>query len=445
MQLRDYQYLAVQWLRETPRGALWLDMGLGKTASVLSALTPHHLPALVVAPKLVATSVWPLEAAKWRPDLSVSLVTGPRAQRVEALRARADVTVIGRDVMIDAVGGPWRTVIFDEMTSWKNHRSKRWGYAKKLALAAPFVWGLTGTPAPNGAGDLWAQAYLLDAGARLGRYITHFRDAYIDPSDGRTPMPGALEAIQDRISDITLCMSAQGRSLLPDVVAQQVEVEMPPASWAHYRRLQRELVTTVEASPDGDEQTHTVVSAAALTVKLQQATAGFLYPNTGYACRRAPDLVCAHDSCRPPSSKLHGAKLDRLREIVNTAGSPVFVLYGFQEEATELSKLSGARHVKDPGALAAWDRGEVPVLYAHPASAGHGLNLQYGGHTCVWTTPTWNLEFLDQANARLARPGQAHPVSISYLTVDGTVDGAVLSRADGKRSIQSALTEAMEV
>lgn len=449
MELHAYQRTAVRHLHDNPRAALFLDMGLGKTATVLSALTPDHLPALVIAPKRVAEKVWLAEAAKWRPDLTVAVAAGRPDARRAALTSGADIVALGRDNIRDAlsVPSPWRTVVLDELSGFKTRSSVRWKAAATLLWGAqtsaraqqriPHIWGLTGTPSPNGLGDLWAQLWLLDAGNRLGTTLTEFRNRFTYP--GRqlpsgvvtewVIRPGADEKIHRLVSDICISMKSEGLLDLPPVTHNRVDVDLPNSAMAVYRRMKDDLVA--DMSLLGGE-VHTAANAAVLTNKLSQISAGFLYVDDA-------DLRAgAH-------TDIHREKMRALEEIIEGTGSPVLVFYRYAVERERiLAAFPQAHDLDAPGVLEQWDKGEIPIMLAHPASAGHGLNLQHGGHTIVWTSLTWSLEEWDQANKRLARQGQQHPVVIHSLMARKTVDGAILERLTTKASVQSALLQHLE-
>jgi SNF2 family DNA or RNA helicase len=404
-------------------------MGLGKTASVLSALEPEHLPVLVVAPKRVAEHVWPAEQRKWRPDLSLAVAAGSPANRRAMLVSGCDVIVIGRDNLADAVGLPWRTIVLDESSGFKNRSTKRWRAAAKLAKEATYVWELTGTPSPNGLLDLWAQVALLDQGERLGKTLGSYRSRYFTESkwiNGHVVdwaiRPGAAERIHALLGDI--CLSMESRLDLPPVTYNNVAVPLPPSLMAAYKRLKKELVA------DLDGASIVASNAAVATGKLSQLTAGFNYPH--------PDDLLGF------TTDLHDEKTKALAEVIEGTGSPVLVFYRFKHELERLREIPGAVSIDEHGGvIQEWNAGTIPILLAHPASAGHGLNLQHGGHTIVWTTPTWNAEEYAQANARLARQGQTHPVVIHHLIAPDTVDGAILDRLAGKLSVQDALLKAL--
>lgn len=446
MELRSYQRAAVDWLSARPSGALALEMGLGKTAITLSTLTDVHLPALVVAPKRVAETVWPDETRLWRPDLTLALAAGRPAARKAALASGADIVVIGRDNIADAVplGDRFRTLVLDELSGFKTRNTARWKAARKLTRVIPHVFGLTGTPAPNGLIDLWAQMYLLDSGERLGATLTAYRSRYFMP--GRQlangvitewlPRPEAPDRIHEKLADIMLSMSNTGRVDLPPVTFNELKVKLPAHARRIYRDLKRDLVA--DLSLLGGE-VHTAANAAILSSKLSQVNAGFLYPDD--ATLRANATLWGEPDYRP----IHDEKIRAVQEVVEGTGSPVLVFYRFRAERDMLLKaLPGARTIDEKGIIRQWNAGNVPVLLAHPQSAGHGLNLQHGGHTIVWTTLPWSLEEWEQANARLNRPGQEHPVVIHLVTVPHTIDGAIRKRLEEKTAVQDALLDYLE-
>jgi SNF2 family DNA or RNA helicase len=446
-ELRGYQRTAVAYLHDRGRAGLFLDMGLGKTATVLSALTPEHLPALVLAPKRVAEEVWPVEAAKWRPDLTVALAAGSKAKRHRVLRDGADVTVLGVDNLGDLAEldllDAYETVVIDESSKFKSHRSARFKAVRELRSCA--LWLLTGTPAPNGLLDLWSQVYLLDGGARLGKNISAYRARYFQVGTFRggrpailpngtvakwDPKPGAPEAIQRALEDLCLYMSSEGLVDVPEVTENLIAVPLPAAARRAYQTLRKDMVLQLDIL---DGVTYSAPTAAQLSSKLSQLVAGFLYHQDD----RGNPL--------PSWSPVHSERVNAVVEVVEGTGSPVLVFYRFRAELERLREaLPTARHIDEPGVVAEWNAGTVPVLLAHPSSAGHGLNLQHGGHTAVWTSLPWSLDEWSQGNARLARPGQQHPVVIHTLVSPGTIDRAILDALAGKASVQEALLNHLE-
>ncbi len=447
--LHPYQRDAVAFLQANDRAGLFMEMGLGKTASVLSALKARHLPVLVVAPKRVAETVWHEEGAIWRPDLKVVRAIGTPKKRQEALEDRtADVIVIGRDNMAAALPFArfFNTLVLDELSGFKNRKTNRWKAAARLAWAnpklgvpeIPVVWGLTGTPSPNGLMDLWAEIFLLDGGDRLEDTLTKYRTRYFYPE---RVLPtgivakwglrgGSAPKIHQSLTDLCLSMNAE-RLLkdLPPMSFNRVQVPLPASVLRVYNDLREDMVAQVGGS------VVTAASAAVVYNKLAQVTAGFLYLDDD-----------ADDPARYVQ-ELHDAKLDALEEIVDGTGSPVLVFYRYQAEKDAiLKRLKDQAHTLDePDAVNRWNAGELPVVLAHPASAGHGLNLQKGpGHTAVWTTLPWSLEEWSQANRRLARQGQAAPVIVHTLEAPESVDGYVFDALAGKASTERALMDHLE-
>lgn len=451
LQLHDYQLVARDFLRGRDRAALFLDMGLGKTAATLAALEPRHLPVLVVAPKRVAEEVWSEEVGKWRPDLTVRVASGSPAQRAEALASGADIISLGRDNLGDLLDKtkrtptvkelPFRTVVVDELSGFKNRASVRWKTLNRVikAGAVKHVWGLTGTPAPNGLLDLWGQVALLDGGARLGKNITTYRSRYFMP--GRQLPNGVItewllrpeaEAhIYRAIEDLCLSMATDGRIQLPDINHNHVPIVLPPAVKKAYEDVKRDLVVDLRDIFDGE--IHTAADAGTLTARLSQIAAGFMYVDDA----ALNDMKYTH---------LHDEKLKATQEIVEGAvGSPVLVFYRFKpEERALLRSIPEARSIREPGVIKDWNAGKVPVLVAHPLSAGHGLNLQHGGHTIVWTSLPWSLEEWQQGNKRLARQGQKHPVVIHSIMARGTIDPVIRARLADKTTTQDALLSHLE-
>ena len=431
MKLHDYQEVARDFLQGRPHAGLFLDLGLGKTATTLSALTPEHLPALVVAPKRVAEHVWPAERALWRPDLGLALAIGEPRHRQAALAERADLTVISRDNLKDAEPG-YRTIILDELSSFKaGHSGVRWKLARKLTAKATNVWGLTGTPAPNGYLDLWPQIFLLDRGQRLGTSVVGYRNRYFVPTqhvwNGRQMVPvsyelreGAEQRIKGLLEDMCLYMEATPGT---PPTYNDINVPLPPAVRKLYKQMYDDLVMDMELI--GGE-VYSAANKAVLSNKLAQITAGFIYSD-------------AQDGTY---TELHSAKLDALQEIRDGTGDNLLVFYSYIPEAERIRKaFPEAVMLDDPGAIAGWMRGEVPMLLCHPASAGHGLNLQSGGHTIVWASMTWDLELYLQANGRLDRQGQQHPVIIHKLLCPDTVDWDMDARLTGKDVTQDGLLD----
>jgi SNF2 family DNA or RNA helicase len=440
--LHGYQEYCVGYIKQHPYCALLLDMGLGKTLVTLTAVSDMLITGditgrvLVVAPLPVARSVWAAEIDKWDhlKRLTCSLVLGTAAERTDALRRKAHIYAVNRENvpwLVETLGRRWPfgTVIVDELSSFKSPQAKRF---KALRAVRPFVErliGLTGTPAPNGLTDLWSQIYLLDQGERLERYVTRYRQKYFYPArqNGNVVYTwglrdGAEEAIHRRIGDIVVSMRAKDHLQLPPRTDSVCRVELDDEDMRAYKRLERKAVADIA----GDAIT--AANAAVLTGKLLQLASGAAYGEDGAAV------------------ELHSAKIDALKGLVEDAqGEPLIVFYGYRHERARLKEALPQAVVFDAkaGHVEAWNRGEIPVLLLHPASAGHGLNLQQGGHIAVWYSLTWSLELYQQANARIDRQGQERPVIIQRIVADGTVDETVLSVLESKASLQDALIKAL--
>ena len=437
----DYQQLATAFIEDHPQAAILLGMGLGKTVITLTAIwnllldSFHARRVLIVAPLRVARDTWPAEATKWDhlDGLTVAVAVGSKAQRLAALDAGAMVTIINRENipwLVRHLGGAWPfdMVVIDELSSFKNHRAQRF---KALAAVRPQITrivGLTGTPAANGLMDLWAQFRLLDEGQRLGRFITGYRNKWFTP-DKRNgmqvftykPTPGAEDEIYEAISDITLSMRTTDHLQLPELTITTQVVDLEPREQRAYERLRDEMVLNL------DGQVIDAANAAALSGKLLQLASGAIYDEHG-------ETVVVHER-----------KLDALEDLVEAAnGQPLLVAYWFKHDLKRITeRLPQARELKTSTDIEAWNAREIPLALIHPASAGHGLNLQQGGNLLVWFSLTWSLELYQQTNARLYRQGQDQPVTITHLAANHTLDEAVLAALESKDDIQSALINAV--
>lgn len=442
----DYQQYATEFIKTHPLSAILLDMGLGKTSITLTALADLLFDSfeirkvLVIAPVRVAKFSWPDELQKWDhlQHLTYAVAVGTPAQRLAALSAGADITIINRENikwLVEDSGVPfdYDCIVIDEASSFKNHQAKRFKALLKVRPKAKRVIALTGTPASNGLMDLWAEFRLIDLGERLGRYITRYREAYFRPDKTNgmivysyKPLPGAEQAIYDRISDITISMRAQDHLQMPELISTRYPVEMSDKEKKRYKEMKDTLVLQL---PDGDI---TAANAAALTSKLSQLSNGAIYDDN-------QEVLPVHER-----------KLDALEDIIEAAaGKPILVCYWFKHDRARiedrLTKL-GVEYAgldKDEG-IKRWNKGELPVGLIHPASAGHGLNLQSGGSTIVWFGITWSLELYQQTNARLWRQGQtADTVVVMHIITKGTIDERILKALEQKDGTQSALIEAV--
>lgn len=443
----EYQQVAMDWILNKPRCGLFLDMGLGKTVITLTAIQEmiddcEVSRVLIVAPKKVAETTWSTEAEKWDHlhGLRVVKVLGTEKQRCAALAERADVYVTGRDNFVWLTGKyggklPFDMLVIDELTSFKSPKSERFKAMRIAVSGVRRVVGLTGTPAPNGLIDLWAQMYCIDQGERLGKSVTRYREAYFETHRWNniivrcTVRKGCEEIIRAKIADICLSMQARDYLQLPDLLIHTAAVALSDRVKRQYDRFEREKVLEFQQE-HGDEPANVLAnSAAGLMNKLSQFANGAVYDEQGNA------------------HPVHDEKLERLAEIVEAAGSGVLVFYQFKHDAARimenLGKSSSVRMYTGARDLEDWNAGRIDVLLAHPASTAYGLNMQQGGHYIVWFGTGWNLEYYQQANARLHRQGQRYPVTVYKLICSGTVDERANAALEGKKSVQQGLLDGL--
>lgn len=444
----EYQRAATQWIIDKPKCGLFLDMGLGKTVSTLTAIQRlidycEIDRVLVVAPKRVAETTWSTEAEKWEHlhDLRVVKVLGTEKRRCMALAEKADVYVTGRDNFVWLVGKyggqlPFDALVIDELTSFKSAKSERF---KAMRIAVPSVKrviGLTGTPAPNGLIDLWAQMYCIDQGQRLGKSVTKYRETYFETHKWNNIIvrcdvkSGCEDIIRAKIADICLSMQARDYLQLPDMITHTANVQLSEKTMAAYTKFEREKVLEFKAE-HGDEPASILAnSAAGLMNKLSQFANGAVYDED----------MQVHE--------IHSEKIDRLAEIVEAAnGSSILVFYQYKHDAQRITaRLKGykVRTYQGERDLEDWNAGKIDVLLAHPASTAYGLNMQQGGHYIVWFGTGWNLEHYQQANARLHRQGQQHPVTVYKLICSGTVDERAAAALEGKKGVQQSLLDSLK-
>lgn len=394
-------------------------------------------PVLVVAPKRVADDTWAKECAKWEHlrHLKVVKIMGTAKQRAAALDTPADIYVTNRENvvwLVEYLGKRWPfpIVVLDELSSFKSNQAKRWKALKRVRGRIRRIIGLTGTPRPNGVEDLWPEIYLLDQGARLGRTLSQFRAQYLVPEKmnghivySYKPRPGAETAIYEKLSDICMSIKKDDVLSLPGQIYEDIELTFPPALLKRYKQFEKDAVLEVL---DGNEIM--AGSAAVLTSKLLQFANGAVYDMDGQA------------------HEVHSVKLDALEELIEEAGGdPVLVLYAFKHEAERIRQRIPCRSLDTSDDIDAWNRGEIPVALAHPASIGHGLNLQHGGHITIWFGLTWSLELYQQANERLNRPGQTNVCRVYHLVMKGTHDERVLASLKNKENGQDAAIEALRL
>lgn len=439
-----HQEAGIDWIINHPASALLWGMGTGKTVTTLTGIDRilfdllEEGPVLVIAPKRVAENTWSKECQKWEHlhHLNVSKVIGTEKQRLEALEKRADIYVINRENVVwltEKCGKAWPfpIVVIDELSSFKSAQAKRWKALRRVRGRIKRIIGLTGTPRPNGVEDLWPELYLLDQGERLGRTLTAFRAKYLIPDkrNGNVvysylPRDGAEAEIYDRISDICMSIRKEDVLSLPGQIYEDIELIPPPSLLKQYKKFEREKVLECL---DGNGEIMAGTEAA-LTNKLLQFANGAIYDMEGNV------------------HELHNVKLDALEEMLEEAGGdPVLVLYAYKHDADRIRSRVKCRALDKPEDIDAWNRGEIPVALAHPASIGHGLNLQEGGHIIVWYGLNWSLELYQQANERLNRPGQTHVCRIYHLVLKGTHDERVLKALHNKDKGQAAALEALRL
>ncbi|MCH4014853.1 MAG: SNF2-related protein [Solobacterium sp.] len=449
--LHDYQDYCVEFVETHPEAMLILQMGLGKTIISLTAIWDLMFDSfdvhktLVIAPLRVARDVWPEEKDLWThtQDLRMSVIIGSCKERVRALRADADVYVVNREnvkwlsdwLEQHKIPWPFDCVVVDELSSFKNYKSQRYKALRKARPHIKRIWGLTGTPASNGLLDLWGEVAIIDQGKRLGRFIGRYREAFFRPGGmnpytgvvyNYVPLPGAEEAIYKKIGDISVSMKA--KDFLPDLpkcLTVNHTVEMSPEEKKLYEELKKELVLTI----DGSEVD--AANAAVLSGRLLEMANGAVYNEN-------------HEVIR-----IHDRKLEMLSDLIEEAvGQNVLIAYWYQHDRSRIieylkEKEITVRDLKTSEDVADWNAGKIPVALISPASAGHGLNLQHGGHILIWFSLCWSLEMRQQTDARLNRQGQTEVVTIHNIVTKDTIDEDVLKALEDKNSTQENLIRAV--
>lgn len=435
----DYQKYATERITKDAICGLFLEPGLGKTVITLSAIDElmydyfKVAKVLVIAPLRVAQNTWSKECEKWEhlKLLSISKILGPEKERISALNKKASVYIINRENV------EWLTknckckfdmVVVDELSSFKSSKSKRFKALRKVRPMVKRMIGLTGTPAPNGLMDLWAQINLLDMGERLGRFISHYRTTYFEPDKRNQqiifsykPKQGAEEQIYEKISDICVSMKACDYLEMPKRIDNKIEVTLDETEAVLYKKLEKEMLLPFE---DGDID---AVNAAVLRNKLLQLANGAVYDENSAV------------------KVIHSKKLDALEDLIESAnGKPVLVFYAYQHDKDRIKEKFEAVDINTPEDMTKWNEGKITIALAHPASVGHGLNLQFGGSTVIWFGLTWSLELYQQANARLWRQGQKETVVIHHIIAKGTIDEQVVSALQTKDKGQEMLLEAVK-
>ncbi len=436
-----YQLSAIEYMLQHPHSLICLGMGLGKTAITLEAICRLRAEGkisrvLIIAPKYVAQDTWIREVSKWGFPLTCAVAIGTPAKRRKALAAGADITTISRDLvcwLVNEYGGalPYDCIVIDESSSFKSPSAQRWKALKRLTPKIPYVYELTGTPMPTGSLEaLWAQVYLLDSGARLGKSLTAFRARYERPGRGYQgivyewlPRDGAKEEVFETIADCSMSMSSADYLQVPDEIIVDHHCTLPAAARRQYRQLESAYVLTMDSGADVWAQ-----QAGVLAGKLHQMAQGAVYNEYGVV------------------EEIHTEKLAVLDEILEATEEPVIVYYHYQHDYDRLMEHLAAyspRTIRSAADIADWNAGKIRILLAHPASMGHGLNLQAGGHIIIWYCLTYSLELYQQANARLHRTGQQHAVQVHRIVCDGTVDDQIVAALERKDGSQRAYLEAV--
>lgn len=433
----DYQQYAADFILEHPVSCLILDMGLGKTVVTLTALQLLLFDyfevsrILVIAPKRVAENTWSAEITKWEhlSGLTFSVAMGTAKQRREALEKKADIYIIGRDNvtwLVEQSLFSFDMIVIDELSSFKSPKAQRFKALKKVRPMAKRAVGLTGTP--GNPMDLWAEIGILDMGQRLGRYIGGYRDRFFVPDKRNReiiysykPREGAEEKIYELISDISISMKAVDHLKMPELVSNRVAVRMSEEEKALYEKMEQDMILQFGEGKDID-----AVNAASLSNKLQQMANGAVYNESGEV------------------QSIHDRKLDALEDLIEAAnGRPLLVAYWYKHDRERISKRFPVRSIDTKKDIEDWNAGKIPVALIHPASAGHGLNLQEGGSCIVWFSQIWSLELYQQLNARLYRQGQKQTVVLQHLITEGTVDEDILRALEKKDNTQEAMIDAV--
>lgn len=437
----NYQIYSTNFILNNPISAIFLECGLGKSVISLTAINDLMLDyfdvsrTLVIAPLRVANSTWPDEIKKWDhlKHLNYSVVIGSEKERLDALRKSAHIYLINRenvDWLITKSGISWKfdMVVIDELSSFKSYQAKRFKSLLKVRPKIKRIVGLTGTPSSNGLMDLWAEFRLLDMGERLGRYITYYRQNFFVPDKRNQqmifsykPKDGAEKKIYSLISDIAISMKSKDFLKMPECVMNEVVVSLSDKEQKLYDSLKHDMVLSLE------ENEIDAINAAALSNKLLQMSNGAVYND---------DKESLH---------IHDRKLDALEDLIEGAnGKPVLVAYWFKHDMERIKDRFDVREIKTAKDISDWNKGKIPVALIHPASAGHGLNLQAGGSTLIWFGLTWSLELYQQTNARLYRQGQDSTVVIHHILTKGTIDEDVMKALKAKEKIQDALIESVK-
>lgn len=436
----SYQEYAIRYIETHPISALLIDMGLGKTSITLTAIRNllfdsfEVCKVLVIAPLRVAKNTWTDEIKKWEhlSTLTYSLIIGNENERLSALNEQTDIYIINRenvDWLVNKSGYKFDfdMVVIDELSSFKNHQSKRFKSLMKVRPLVKRIVGLTGTPSSNGLMDLFAEFKILDMGKLLGYFIGQYRNTYFKPDKmngpivySYKPLPNAENAIYEKISDITVSMKANEYLKMPELLTSNYVVELSNSEKNQYDEMKKSLVLEIT---DGEI---TASNAASLSNKLCQLSNGAIYDDE-------QNIV-----------EIHDRKLEALEDIIESMnGKPLLIAYWYRHDLERIKSSFSVREIKTSEDISDWNDGKIPVALIHPASAGHGLNLQNGGSTLVWFGLTWSLELYQQTNARLYRQGQKNTVVIQHIITKGTIDEQILKVLQKKNKTQADLIDAV--
>lgn len=442
----DYQTRAIDWCMNKPRCGLFLPMGAGKTVITLTAIaslkqTGDVNKVLIIAPVRVARTTWPAEIEKWdhTKHLTYTVIDGPEKNRLKALQNKSDIFIIGKEQvkwLVDTCGSKWPfdMVVVDELSTFKNNQAQRFKALKKQVKKFKRFIGLTGTPAPRGIPDLWSQMFLIDTGTRLGKSIGSFRKQYLIPERTNgyivyswAVRNGAQKEIEEKISDVVMSLDQSECCELPDLSFINVNITFSKTLKRNYDNFKKELVLEL------DDNELTASNLGVLCGKLLQYTSGQIY---------------THDSFKPVET-IHDEKIKALDDLLTSANGEPVIIYYYKHEKERITALLKSKKLRvsclnNEKDVERWNNHELDVLLLHPASAGHGLNLQAGGSVLIWyTLPNFNLELYQQANARLYRQGQREKVRVYQLLVDDSIDVDMMNALEKKEVTQSTLLEAL--
>lgn len=438
--LHPYQHRMIDFIYNTPKCAVWAGLGLGKTITTLTAITDlldsfSVSKVLIIAPLRVANSVWHTEAKRWThtKDLTFSIVTGSEKERISTLFKSADIYVINREnvqwlVEHYKTKWPYDLVVIDESSSFKSASSQRFKALKKVRTLTDRMVQLTGTPSPNGLIDLWSQMFLLDGGERLGKTMSAYKMRFFQTGHNGytlTPVSNADKIIHKLIDDIVISLNVEDYLEMPERIDTIIRVPLPPSRMVEYKQLEREFLIQI------NDNEIVAYNAATLAGRLLEFCNGAMYTDE-----------------LKNWTEIHSAKLDAIDDIIDeNSDENILIAYNYKTDLMRLQKRFPDAVVldKNPDTITQWNNGNIKMLLAHPASCGHGLNLQHGGSIVVWFGLNWSLELYQQFNGRLHRQGQTKPVRVVHIVADGCIDDKVMKAIDNKATTQQHLIDALKL